>query len=216
MSPRSESGPHDADAYLGILQPDRCPLCFLLDNYAHEHLKSLLDESVTDPISREALFKSRGFCRRHAWKAVAQGQQLGMAVIYGSLLEKGLKGLSPKPRLWGKSELKPCPICSSLEKREASAVGQFAACWDGSAALRSAFEARGILCFPHLEKTLAQKMGSAYRESLYGTGRKALACLLEDLNEFLEKQDYHRSHETLGPERDAWVRAVRMMAGERE
>lgn len=206
----------DPDRYLEILQPDRCPICFLLDDYSHEHLRSMLDESVTDPISREALFRSRGFCRRHAWKAVSQGQHLGMAVIYGSLLEKGLRQLPSKKSLWGSSKTKPCPICESTSKRELSALRQFVLSWVESAELRSAFETRGILCLPHLEKTLAQRMGAPHRKGLYETGRKALACLLEDLNEFLEKQDYHRSHESMGSERDAWIRAVRMIAGERE
>jgi hypothetical protein len=48
------------------------------------------------------------------------------------------------------------------------------------------------------------------------SGKKALETILKDLNEFLGKQDYHRSKDTMGKERDAWVRAVRMISGERE
>jgi len=206
----------EPDRIIEILRPDRCPLCFLLSDYAHEHVRNLLEESVTDPVSRDALFDSRGFCRRHAWKGVAQGQALGMAVIYSSLLEKGLREVRSKPRLFGKKNHRPCPICRSEEKRDLWAVRQFALSWSESEALRTAFGEKGILCLGHLERTLDQRMGTIVRSALYEAGKKALGRLLKELNEFLEKQDYHRSLETIGQERDAWVRAVRMIAGERE
>jgi hypothetical protein len=208
--------PADPARYLEVLQSDRCPLCFLLHDYVREHLKSLLEESVTDPLSREALFQSRGFCRRHAWQGVQQGKHLGMAVIYGSLLEKGLKELSTKPAFWRQSKTRPCPLCESEKKRDHSHLQQFALAWNQSEKLRKSFSADGILCLNHLEKALAQKMNTAHRKSLLEMGRKALEGLLKDLNEFLEKQDYHRSHESFGKERDAWIRAVRMISGERD
>lgn len=206
----------DPDRYLEILQPSRCPLCFLLHDYVHEHLRSLLEESVTDPISREALFQSRGFCNRHAWQAVAQGKHLGVAVIYGSLLEKGLRELSGQPKFWGNPQPKPCPLCESGKKRDQSLIQQFALSWNESEKLRSSFSEKGILCLGHLEKTLLEKMTPAHRKNLYETGKKALESILKDLNEFLGKQDYHRSQESLGAEKDAWIRAVRAVIGERE
>ena len=214
----------DPDRFLDVLQPDRCPLCFLLHDYVHEHLKSLLDESVTDPITRDALFASNGFCRHHAWLGVQQGRHLGMAVIYGSLLEKGLKELGGGPKFWDKhnpflkqkDNARPCPICDSEKKRELSHIQQFVLAWEESEKLRTAFTEKGILCLDHLEGILSQKMDTAHRQKLLETGKKALAILLKDLNEFLEKQDYHRSHEAFGKERDAWIRAVRMVSGERE
>jgi hypothetical protein len=206
----------DPDRYLEVLQPDRCPLCFVVRAYVYEHLKSLLDECVTDPSTRGRLFESKGFCRRHAWQGVHQRQALGMGVIYGSLLEKGLKELSSQPRFWKSDKPKPCPICESETNREKSCVQEFALCWSDSEKLRSAFSERGILCLPHLEKTLAEKMDSTRRKNLHETGKKALERLLQDLNEFLNKQDYHRSQESLGSEWDAWIRAVRMISGERD
>jgi hypothetical protein len=206
----------DPDRYLEVLKPDRCPLCFLLHDYIHEHLKSLLEESVTDPITREALFQSRGFCNRHAWLGVKQGKHLGMGVIYQSLLEKGLKELSASPRFWKNSKWKPCPLCESEKKRDHSQIQQFAFSWNLSEKLREAFGRHGILCLGHLEKVMKQKLNPAYRKNLYETGKNALERLLKDLNEFLEKQDYHRSHESSGKEQDAWIRAVRAISGERE
>lgn len=202
--------------YIEVLQPDRCPLCFLVRAYIYEHLKSLLDESVTDPATREKLFQSKGFCRRHAWQGVHQRQSLGMAVIYGSLLEKGLKELSLRPRLWKFNKSKSCLLCESETAREHSAIREFVHCWVESEKLRAAFSERGILCLPHLEKTLRLKMEASRKKELHEAGEKALKRLTKDLTEFLEKQDYHRSHESAGQEWDAWIRAVRMISGERD
>lgn len=202
--------------FLEVLQPDRCPLCFLTRQYGHEHLKSVLEESVTDPASRQALFESKGFCPRHAWRAVGQSHPLGLAVIYASLLEKGLQGLAAGSSSWKRSKVKPCPICESEKKREQSYVRQFALDWGRSEELRKAFTERGILCLPHLERVLREKRDPLHSKNLRETAQKALERLLKDLNEFLEKQDYHRSHESFGKERDAWVRVIRMVSGERE
>lgn len=59
-------------------------------------------------------------------------------------------------------------------------------------------------------------MDSSKQKSLQETGEKALKGLVKDLNEFLEKQDYHRSQESAGKEWDAWIRAVRMISGEQD
>jgi len=216
--PTSDGRPSfaDPDRFIEVLQPDRCPLCFTVRAYSYEHLKSLLDECVTDPSTREKLFQSKGFCRRHAWQGVHQRQSLGMAVIYGSLLDQGLEELSHPPRFWKSDKAKACPLCESETTRDLSAVKEFALCWAESEKLRKAFEEKGILCLPHLEKALGQMRDASTRQKLREPGEKALKRVKKDLNEFLEKQDYHRSHESLGAEWDAWIRAVRMISGEKD
>lgn len=206
----------DPDRFLSILQPDRCPLCFTVRNYVYEHLRSLLDECVTDPVTRDRIFGSKGFCRHHAWMGVHQRQALGMGVIYGSVLAKGLKELPSSPSFFKKKDDHPCPLCLSEEEREHSIPKEFALVWDESELFRKAFGEKGILCLPHLKETLEQKMSSDRRKELREAGKKALENLGQELNEFLEKQDYHRSQEALGKEWDAWVRAVRMISGERD
>lgn len=206
----------DPNYFLEILKPDRCPICFIVRAYAYEHLKSLLDECVTDPTTRDKIFQSKGFCRRHAWQGVHQRQALGMAAIYNSLLEKGLKEISSNSRTWKRPKPKLCLICEAEEKREESCIGEFAFCWSESQKLREAFAGNGILCLIHLEKVLGRKMEATHRKSLQEEGEKALKRLGKELNEFLEKQDYHRSQESMGKEWDAWIRAVRMVSGERD
>ena len=130
---------------------------------AAEHLKSLLEESATDPVTRTTLFQSKGFCLRHAWQGVDQRQALPIGIIYGSLLEKGLKDLSPKKRFWNVQRPKPCLICESEMKRDQNSVEEFAQCFMESQDLREGFLTKGILCLPHLERVLAQEFSPDLR-----------------------------------------------------
>ncbi len=203
----------EPDRYLEILKPDRCPICFLVQDYVQGHLRSVLDECATDPVTRESLFKSKGFCRLHAWQAVGMRKSLALGLIYDSLLKKGLHDLPNLPRFWSKK--KTCLICESEQKCDEAFSRQFALSWVHSEKMRSSFTDHGILCQPHLEKTVSRRMNRSLRKSLCEAGKKALERVLKDLNEFLAKQDYHRSAEPLGAEWDAWVEAVRLVNGER-
>ena len=91
------------DRFLEILQPDRCPLCFLTRDYGQTYLRNILNEGVTDPHTRGRSVKSQGFCRRHAWHAVAQSQSLGMSIpSIPILLADGLTRLKSLSRWWEK------------------------------------------------------------------------------------------------------------------
>lgn len=210
------SVPPEHQRFLEALQPGRCPLCFLIRQYGFDHLKSLLDESVTDPHTRDRLYASKGFCRRHAWQGVQQRQAMGMAAIYAGLLEKELLALARIPRPWRSTRSKPCPICQSEISCEQVYSRQFALGWSRSEELRRVFKEKGILCLLHLKSILGQKAPRTSREDFKKTALLALENLGKDLNEFLSKQDYHRIQEKTGGEGEAWVAAVRMFCGERE
>jgi len=204
----------DPDFLLDVLQRDRCALCFTTHQYGQNYLNQLLEEGVTDPQARGRLLKSRGFCRKHAWQAVGQAKALGMAVVYGHLLKEGLKrldSLSPFTR-----KAAPCEVCAAEQSDLDTHTKKLAALWASSSRFREAFGTRGMLCLPHLEKTLGALRKNSDRAQLLKSLEKALEPLIKDLNEFLEKQDYHRSKEAWGPEWDAWIRAVRAVAGERD
>jgi hypothetical protein len=210
------NAPFDHERFRDALQPGRCPLCFLIRQYGFDHMKSLLDESVTDPHTRDRLYASKGFCRRHAWQGVQQRQALGMAAIFAGLLERELQTFNRVPRPWGNARPQPCPICQSEISCEQVYCRQFALGWPRSEELRKAFNEKGILCLPHLRSILGQKMPKAPREELKKAALLALEKLGKDLNEFLSKQDYHRILEKTGGEGDSWVTAVRMFCGERD
>ena len=43
--------------------------------------------------------------------------------------------------------------------------------------------------------------------------RRSLDNLLDELDEFIRKQDYRFADEKIGAEGDSWMRAIRMIAG---
>ncbi len=208
--------PSEPEQFLEILQKDRCPLCVMVQQYGFDHLKSLLEESVTDPHTRDRLHASNGFCNRHAWQGVHQRQALGLGLIYSGLLERGMKALLHPPRFWKRTRPQICPICQSEASCERVYARQFLAGWSQSESLRQTFKEKGVLCVPHLRILLSLKASPAVREDLKQQGLAALQRVGKDLNEFLAKQDYHRIKEKSGAEGDAWVRAVRLTCGERE
>jgi len=208
------------DRYLEALGKDRCPLCFLTASSSIERLKSFLSEYVNDPKVRKTLSASNGFCRRHAWQAVSSGNNaVGVGLVHHALLTEGLEKIGKNPSgfpLFKKTKApEECPLCSWESHVDDNFSRQFAACWADSPKLREEFDKNGILCLHHLETALRWIPKGAAKDSLAAEGRKALERLLVELKDFLDKQDYRRSHEKDGGEWDSWIRAVRMMVGEK-
>jgi hypothetical protein len=207
--------PSDPERFIEALQPRRCPLCFLVRQYGFDHLKSLLDESVTDPHTRDRLYLSNGFCRRHAWQGVQQRQSVGMAAIYSGLWDKELEAFGRPKKFWRVFGNKICPICESESSCGRVYSNQFAQGWSQSEKLRTAFKEKGILCLPHL-KTVLRQIPSPLLKDFQKIALRALENLKKDLNEFLSKQDYHQIQGKTGGDDNAWVDAVRMFCGDRD
>jgi hypothetical protein len=212
--------PLSVETFLEILQKDRCPICFLLSAAGLERLKSMLNEYVNDPGVRKRVSRSRGFCRRHAWQAVSSGNNpVGVGLIHHTLLKEESDRIgrtASRPSFLTKGTVPPdCIFCSWERHIEDNFSRLFAACWAASNKLREEFDKNGILCVPHLERAIRYSRRRQDRVALAAAGLRALDLLLKELEEFLDKQDYRRSHEKAGEEWDAWIRAVRMMVGEK-
>jgi len=79
--------------------------------------------------------------------------------------------------------------------------------------LREEYVASGGLCLPHLRVALAGAPAEA-RRFLEAAESDKLAGLREELSDLIRKNDYRFREEPWGPERDAWIRAARKLAGE--
>jgi len=207
------------ERYLEVLKKDRCPLCFLMASSGLERLKSFLNEYVNDPEVRGTIAKAGGFCRLHAWQSVASGNNpVGVGLVHHSLLTEGLariaKEKGDRPLFGPRKEKTLCLMCDWEASVADNLSRQFATCWAASPKLREEFDKNGILCVPHLEKVV-RCSPPGERASIIEAGRKSLEGLLKELEEYLNKQDYRRAHEKSGEEWDSWIRAVRMMVGEK-
>ncbi len=77
----------------GFKEPG-CPVCSLLTHGAEKALDGLMYEQVNDPMTRDRLVASQGFCNWHAWILPRIGNSAtGVAIIYKHLLEVALNVL---------------------------------------------------------------------------------------------------------------------------
>lgn len=205
---------YSAERFFDYLRPDRCCLCFAREAALPARLRSLLDEYVNDPGVRRRLLEDRGFCRRHAWMAVSTRNSLAVGLLYLAWLEKGV---AEKPRLFRIRARRrgDCFLCEWEREQDRTNARQFAGAFGQSPKLREAFREHGVLCLDHRDACREAPLGGAVRQKLEEACRAALERHAADLRRFLESYDYRRGGGPEVSEWDAWVRAVRLVSGER-
>ncbi|NIA07094.1 MAG: hypothetical protein GWP14_05585 [Actinobacteria bacterium] len=218
--------PQKGMVYFDILEALRkskvCILCDLEFSNIRRYLDNLLYEKVNDVGVRRDLSRSRGYCRRHAHMLLEFADGLGSAILYRDQVQlfldflKGLDSLPGKlrshnlPESWNHEAL--CPACVT----QARCRKRYVEClleWLGEPHLRKAFDDSPGLCVPHLLLVLGQIRDAASRTYLIGVQVSKFSALVEDLAEFIRKQDYRFCGQSPGREKGSWQRAVSMMVG---
>ena len=220
-----------------------CPVCRLEQQDVERYLDRQFYENVNSPAWRDSLRASLGFCHEHAWLAVDQrlGDALGFSIIYRDILNAILKQLDenngsvPASRrgasLLGKipeqtrkmiekvlSALKPhkrCPVCAHRDETTRNTLSVLVTELD-SAEMTAALQASDGLCLSHLRMTFELFKDASAHEKLLTIHRAKLERLSAELAEFIRKNDYQAVKEGFGSEGDAWLRAVRMIAGSKK
>jgi len=106
------------------LQADGCPICRLSTDAVNRYFETLLYEAVNDPPTREAIRKAGGFCQRHAWQLLTQGDALGVSIIWNDVLTDHLRWMQTKS-WWRRLSrcMTPCPACMHAEHAAQLALG---------------------------------------------------------------------------------------------
>lgn len=196
-----------------------CALCFLEAKAVRASLESVLYEGVNDPGVRAALERSKGYCRVHAEMLVCIGDAFGTAILYKDVVQDfcqfldalGDRGRTTRSRGW--REHAGCPACQIQHEARNRYAGTLLSALNQDE-MRSAFDASAGLCVPHLLNLLEAVDHKETWAYLVETHRAKYGALAHELEEFCRKHDYRYSKEGLGPERDSWERAVRMVVGE--
>jgi hypothetical protein len=183
----------------------QCPVCRLVAAGAEQRLRHLFHESVNDPLVRETLRGSLGYCVRHAEMAASLGDVCGVAILYRDILSAG-----SGTRLRSPSSCPECLAEQADEQRCLHALAHDLRDPDMQAAYR---QSNG-LCIPHLEPLLALT-ASEVAAFLISQEEARLAALVDELDEFIRKYDYRFAHEPADAERDSWRRALQKVAGAR-
>ena len=220
-----------------------CPVCRLEQQDVERYLDRRFYESVNSPAWRDSLRASLGFCHEHAWLAVDQrlGDALGFSIIYHDLLNSVIKQLNdssgsvPTSRrgasllrqvpeqarrmiekiLSALTPRKRCPVCDHRDEMTRSTLSVLVKELPGTE-MTDALQASEGLCLPHLRLALEQIKDVSDQEKLLTIHREKLESLSAELAEFIRKNDYQAVKEGFGREGDAWLRAVRMMVGNKK
>jgi hypothetical protein len=200
------------DALIEACQQDGCPFCRLEHAADLRYLERLFYAQVNDYAVRQQLRASLGLCGEHAQMALneAQGQALGLAIIYDDLLRLALEQIDKQPAVLPAQ--KKCPACENRDEINTRALSEISS-HILAGEMQAALKASQGLCFAHLRQALGLMRDPVKRKALLAIQREIMLGLRSELAEYIRKNDYRFMGEALGPERDAWIRAVRMMAG---
>ncbi|MDR7507129.1 MAG: DUF6062 family protein [Armatimonadota bacterium] len=206
------------------LREGGCPVCRVSSASVRRYLWGFLYEQVNDPGVRDALLRSRGFCRHHAWMLTQFYDTLGVSIVYHHLVQelardlravaegvRRLRGSGPVPRL--PSPTQPCPACRVARQAEHNALEAVVQRLDDEQ-VRARLGTDAPLCLPHLRAAWDLAPDARARQLLAALQVAALEVLGRQLEEFIRKQDYRFRHEGLSAgEGTAWTRAIEVLVG---
>jgi hypothetical protein len=214
-----------------------CPVCHAGQQAGHLYLDGLLWESVNDPDIRGELLASLGFCGRHCRELLDfGGERLGVAIIQRAVMKEAVRQLEGTPlapgrtlfqrlqdqllrggkmanRAEGGTAFEPCPACLHQSQVEERAIqGLLTYLVDD---LDAPLQQVGGLCWPHLQQSLRLCDGEQSCVLLVEMHRRLWSEMIEDLGEFIRKQD-HRFHgePATEEERSSVDRSIGTLTGE--
>jgi hypothetical protein len=215
-----------------------CPVCTRLEQGATRSLDALMYEQVNDPITRERLVESHGFCNWHAWILPGiHNSALGVALIYSHLLQETVdhlqtarQGAHPRTRgrrLWerltgSRRDVPPmlawrqrkarCPICTfarQAERDDLTTIFEYL----GEPGFGEAFSRSSGLCLPHLYLAMTIGRDHPHLPTLLAVHEARWKDLLWELEEFARKFDYRYADEVKGRETSSWHRVLEVFTG---
>jgi len=204
---------------LDALAGDICPICARVSEAERRHLDLLLHERVNDNHTREALAASHGFCPDHTallLEVGGRGCHAKIALLYAAqvaALAEEVAALPDSGSANGALQT-ACPACANVARTEQLYV-ELLARRLAEPRFSQALATGPGLCLPHLREVYAHA-APGERALLRQMQAERLRALSEDLREFARKsaQVAQGVREPFGPERDSWIRALRLYHGD--
>jgi len=181
-----------------------CPLCYLTRKARNLFLSSLWYESVNDVGLRNRLHRSLGFSPEAAATSQAMGDSLGMSIVYRALSEDVADRLHTHRSV---HPAEPCPVAEHVAIMNRNSVTALAAHYVAED-VQALHDKSFAFCLQHIQEMLDALPTPGLQRTLRQIEEKKFRKLREELDTFIAKSDY-QNHEPPGPERDAWLRAVR-------
>jgi hypothetical protein len=185
-----------------------CALCTLAAKAAEDNLRATLYENVNDPLTRSALSASLGWCATHADLARQLQDAFGIAMLYEALC----RDAAARIERGDMPTVTSCPVCKTVRETETRYIGEFCA-HIGEADFHQEFHASDGFCLAHFGQVMRAAPEVA-RLIVRSHQAKTFQMLAEELKSFVKKHDYQNTT-VIGPEADAWQRALDKIAGKR-
>ena len=195
--------------FMDMFENDECPICQMRQKWAHEFIDAFLYEGVNDKNFRKIIRDNGGFCRKHAYDMMSQGDPLAHAILYSDLIGDYLKDIDKKKK-------KGCLVCSKEQEADEIMYRAFMEYFSGDKDFYNKFsETKSVICKPHLKELKKMfRKNKAQIDGLYEVQIENLKIAKGHLDEIMRKHDYRYKNEPLtDDERLAWQRAVKLMAG---
>ena len=194
-----------------------CPLCRVAHKADREYIWHFFDEGADQGEAIDSVRAACGFCAEHITMlsridTEAMGSTLAISTMFADTftgIVTDLDALSDQDAF----ARTPCPACANRDERLRANAQYLLDELATNPAMREKFEASPGLCFAHFELVWHRSQTREERQLLSRVQREAATRLLADLSEHVRKHDHRYRHETVGPERDAWRRAMFMTAG---
>lgn len=223
---------------LDAFKQEGCPVCARLEEGAAKALDGLMYEQVNDPITRDRLVESHGFCNWHAWMSAGiSNSALGVALIYRHLLEETLAHLQgaagairprgrwrrvagrllgfkeePLPILDWRRRKTRCYLCTFAQRAEHDDLKTLLD-FLGEPEFAEAFGKSSGLCLPHLYAAMRIGRDHPQLPALIALHRERWKDLVWELEEFARKFDYRYADEAKGRESSSWHRVLELFVG---
>jgi hypothetical protein len=203
----------------------------MADAAAHRCIDAILWEMVTDPIVRDRLRASLGFCPRHVRVACAiagrRGDQLGIAILYEDFVRLACEraidaaGLGRLTRSRGRWRARadrldpsaPCLACEAADGAATTGLRVLMAAEPGGRIDRHARRRDRAVCLPHLATGLRLAREAEHARRLLDLFLRGAEEVRADLSELIRKHDHRHAGEPTGEEAGSWTRAPRLIVG---
>lgn len=215
------------------LGAEGCAICRLTQRALERYFRALVYESINDPRRRSEFRATNGFCAAHGVLLREARSALGSSILYRDIvhaLSNRLEEVEFDPaqrqgRWWGKLNaanrrphrhlLRPaggCPACAVRTEVSQLAIELLLRHLTADELL-PLLRASSGLCLEHLRRALEHAPDADAFERLKEAQLAIWGTLTAELDEFIRKEDERFAHEEHGDERNAWIRAIELIAG---
>jgi hypothetical protein len=189
-----------------------------------KYIEDVLYSKTTAIETRAEWRAARGLCRPHARQLDQIGHALGVSLFYQDILltvhelfrkpsrEQAVRRRGRKALAETLSPQIECPACAYRESLEAV----YTEVWLDhilEPAFLDSVRAADPLCLPHLRQAILQAPDAERFGKLRQVQLEHWETLIDELGEFVRKNDYRFQHEPVGREGTAWLRAVDAASG---